>query len=58
MKLKINIEFHDKYTGKEYIMDKEYVFNEARAKELLADPRHLVSLVKEDKPKKDKSKSK
>lgn len=57
MKLKIKKEFTDKYTGKKYKAGSEVEFEEDRAKELLSDPRELVSEVKEE-PKKPAKKSK
>jgi hypothetical protein len=48
MKLKINIEFRDKFTGELYKKDSIVEFSEDRAKELLADKRKLVSKVKEE----------
>lgn len=47
MKLKINKEFIDKYTGKKYKAGSEVNFEDGRAKELLSDPRELVSEIKE-----------
>ena len=47
MKLKINKEFTDKYTGKKYKAGSEVEFKDDRAKELLSDKRDLVSEVKE-----------
>lgn len=44
--LKIEVGFTDKYTDKEYKVGDEITVDEARGKELLEDPRHLVSLVK------------
>lgn len=51
MKLKINIEFRDKFTGELYKKDSIVEFEEDRAKELLADKRNLVEKVKEEAPK-------
>lgn len=51
MKLKINIEFKDKYNGKKYAEGEVVDFEDERAKELLADKRNLVSKVKEEAPK-------
>jgi hypothetical protein len=60
MKLKIEREFKDKFTGKKYTAGSEVEFEDERAKELLADPRDLVTQVKEaseDKPKEVPKKS-
>ena len=58
MKLKINIEFKDKYNGKKYAEGEVVDFEDERAKELLADKRNLVSEVKEEAPKsEDKTKT-
>lgn len=51
MKLKINIEFKDKYNGKKYAEGEVVDFEDERAKELLTDKRNLVSEVKEEAPK-------
>jgi hypothetical protein len=48
MKLKIEREFKDKYTGKKYKAGDTVEFKEERAKELLSDNRVLVSEVKEE----------
>lgn len=65
MKLKIEKEFKDKYTGKKYKAGDTVDFKEERANELLSDDRGLVSEVKEtseqveeEKPKKPAKKSK
>jgi topoisomerase IA-like protein len=50
MKLKINIEFRDKFNGTMYTKDSIVEFEEDRAKELLSDKRKLVSKVKEEAP--------
>lgn len=47
MKLKIEKEFKDKYTGEKYTAGSEVEFKDDRAKELLSDSRELVSEVKE-----------
>lgn len=47
MKLKINKEFKDKFTGEKYKAGSEVEFKDERAKELLSDTRDLVSEVKE-----------
>lgn len=47
MKLKINKEFKDKFTGEKYKAGSEVEFKDDRAKELLSDKRDLVSEVKE-----------
>lgn len=49
MKLKIEKNFKDKYTGEYYEAGKEIDFDEDRAEELLSDSRGLVSKVKETK---------
>lgn len=64
MKLKILVEFTDKYTGDIYKIGDIKEFEEKRAKELLSDKRNLVEEVKEEveevkeepKPKKKTSK--
>lgn len=43
MKLKIEIPFKDKYTGRRYKIGEEIEFADDRAAELLDDKRHLVS---------------
>lgn len=48
MKLKIEKEFTDKYTGKKYKVGDVIEFEEGRAKELLSDTRELVSKVTEE----------
>lgn len=65
MKLKINKEFKDKFTGEKYKAGSEVEFKDERAKELLSDTRELVSEVKEtseeaseEAPKKPAKKSK
>lgn len=64
MKLKIEKEFKDKYTGEKYTAGSEVEFEDERAKELLSDSRELVSEVKEaseeaeEAPKKPAKKSK
>lgn len=47
MKLKIEKEFKDKFTGEKYKAGSEVEFEDERAKELLSDTRKLVSEVKE-----------
>lgn len=47
--LKIESGFTDKYNGKKYRIGETVQFDEARAIELLSDPRHLVSHVAEKK---------
>jgi topoisomerase IA-like protein len=54
MKLKINIEFRDKFNGTIYEKDSIVEFGDERAKELLADKRKLVSEVKEAAPELEK----
>lgn len=49
MKVKINKDFKDKYTGERYTAGDVKEFDDDRAAELLADPRALVSEVKEAK---------
>ena len=56
MKLKIEREFKDKYTGEKYEAGKEVEFEEDRANELLSDSRGLVTKVKETKRPAKKSK--
>lgn len=46
MPLKIEIPFCDKYTGANYEAGSVVEFEKARAKELLADTRKLVSKIK------------
>lgn len=61
MKLKIEKEFRDKFTGQMYKVGEEVIFNDERAKELLSDDRNLVTKVKEtpkETPKKSVKKSK
>lgn len=61
MKLKIEKEFTDKYTGELYKVGDEVEFKDERAKELLSDKRELVTQVKEaskEAPKKPTKKSK
>lgn len=48
MKLKIEKEFTDKYTGKKYKVGDVVEFEDERAKELLSDSRELVSKAKEE----------
>ena len=57
MKLKIEKEFKDKFTGEKYLVGSEVDFKDARAKELLDDPRGLVTKIK-DEPKEPAKKSK
>lgn len=52
MKLRINIDFTDKYTGAAYKIGDEVTFEKARGEELLADKRELVTLIEEATPKK------
>lgn len=61
MKLKIEKEFKDKYNDKKYKIGDKVEFEEERAKELLSDPRELVSKTEEDlkeDPKEDDEKPK
>lgn len=58
MKLRIDKKFIDKYTGCEYCEGDILSFNSARGKELLADPRELVSIADEVRIKKKSVKSK
>lgn len=51
MKLKIEKEFKDKFTGEKYKAGSEVEFEDARAKELLADTRRLVTEVKDESKK-------
>lgn len=48
MKLRIEKEFIDKFTGEKYETGKEVEFKEDRGNELLSDSRGLVTKVKED----------
>lgn len=48
MKLKIEVNFTDKYTGKKYKAGSEVEFKDDRAEELLSDTRGLVSEVEEE----------
>lgn len=50
MKLRIEIKFTDKFTGKHYNIGDVKEFEEARAKELLADKRGLVSAIETAEP--------
>lgn len=50
MKLKIEKMFFDKYTDEKYEIGEIKEFEEARAKELLADKRGLVSAIKAEEP--------
>lgn len=54
MKLKIEREFKDKYTGEKYEAGKEVEFEDERAKELLSDSRGLVTKVNKRPAKKSK----
>ena len=58
MKLRIEKEFRDKYSGKKYVVGNEVEFVDDRAKELLSDSRNLVSKVAEEKSKRSIKKSK
>lgn len=49
MKLKVKIEFVDKYTSELHKVGDVIDVNEARGNELLADTRKLVTLVKSPK---------
>lgn len=51
MKLKVKVKFCDKYTNENYNVNQVITVEKARGEELLADPRHLVELVKEKKVK-------
>ena len=57
MKVKIEKTFTDKYTGEKRIAGSVIDFEENRATELLADPRGVVSEVKEEEPAKPKKKT-
>ena len=48
MKLRIEKEFCDKFTGQKYFVGDEVVFKDDRAAELLADDRGLVTKVKDE----------
>lgn len=54
MKLKIERNFTDKYTGEKYEAGTEVEFEEDRAKELLSDERGLVTKVNKRPAKKSK----
>ena len=56
MKLKIEKNFTDKYNGEKYEAGSEVEFEDDRAKELLDDPRELVTQVKAKKPAKKSKK--
>ena len=60
MKLRIEKEFCDKFTGQKYFVGDEVVFKDDRAAELLADDRGLVTKIRDDNaaPKKPARKSK
>lgn len=53
--LKIEVSFTDKYTDKEYKVGNKITVDEARGKELLDDPRHLVTLVEKIDEKSDET---
>lgn len=55
MKLKIERDFKDKYTGKKYKVGDEIEFKDDRANELLSDKRGLVSKIEEE-PKEESKK--
>jgi hypothetical protein len=48
MKVKINMTFIDKITGKRMIAGSEAEYDEQRAAELLADQRNVVTKIDED----------
>lgn len=54
MKLKIEKEFNDKYTGETYVKGDVVEFEDSRAEEILADDRELASEFKEKPTKKIK----
>lgn len=56
MKVKIEKEFRDKYTGERYAIGDEVEFEDSRAEELLSDSRNLVSKIEEIKLKRKKPK--
>lgn len=56
MKLKIEKEFTDKYTGQKYKVGEKAIFKDERAKELLSDSRELVSQVEDEEEAKEASK--
>ena len=59
MKLRIEKEFRDKFTGEKYNAGDAVEFEDSRAEELLADQRNLVSEIKEKTtPKKPARKAK
>ena len=51
MKLKVNMDFVDKYTGERYEADTTIEVSEERGNEMLSDHRKLVSEVKESRRK-------
>lgn len=55
MKVKIEKTFIDKYTEERREAGSIVDFDDDRAAELLADPRHVVSKVDEEEPKKPKA---
>ncbi len=48
MKLRIEKEFTDKYTDEKYSVGSEVEFKDERGRELLDDPRGLVTIIKEE----------
>lgn len=54
MKLKAEMLFKDKYTGKEYAEGSIIEVSDERGEELLSDVRRLVTKVAEDEPKAEK----
>jgi hypothetical protein len=61
MKVKINMTFIDKITGKRMIAGSEAEYDEQRAAELLADPRNVETKIDEEEgqePKKPAEKPK
>jgi hypothetical protein len=58
MKLKIEQEFTDKYTEEKYSVGSEVEFKEERGRELLDDPRGVVTLIKEEAKKEEKPQTK
>jgi hypothetical protein len=58
MKVKIEQVFKNKYTGRIYEVGEVIDVAEARGEELLADARHLVSPIEEEKPAAKKKSSK
>lgn len=56
-KVKANLSFVDKYTGKVYAKDEVIECEDARGEELLADARGLVEFVEKSEPQKTEKKT-